>query len=542
MDGLSKRVPVGVAATRSLNDEVGIGGHKLLQSRTVECIDNTALAGVRRRPGGDAMTNDTAAQTRLALVTGATGYVGSNLVTELLDRGWRVRTLSRSRDKALSMPWGDKIVAEGKQAGAGEVEVYEGDATDRQDLGAALADATAAWYLIHSMGEGDDFRKQERETAQRFAAVAEEQEIGRIVFLGGLHPSDEELSEHLGSRVEVGEIFLDSKVPTAALQAGVVLGQGSISFQMLRHLSERLPGAIGPDWIRHEITPISVRDVVFYLASAAELPADVNRTFDIGGPDTLEYATMMKEYAKAEGLLPRLVFSAPVTTPELAARWIALVTPIKTGVAEPLIGSLLHNTVVKERDLEEMVGTPEGGNQSFAEAVAEANKGVDTRRWMKTLGLVGGAVTACGVIGSMLSKPDSRHYRSLKLPNWQPPAIAFPIVWIALYADIAAINSLVLADHIEEDTAKSKAAARKHAAALGANLALNAGWSGVFFRSKRKRLAAAWAGALAASSADLVRRAWKSAPERGALLAPYAAWTGFATVLSAEIARLNRKR
>src|SRR5699024_8590591 len=157
-------------------------------------------AGVRRRPGGNAMTNDTAAQTRLALVTGATGYVGSHLVTELLDRGWRVRTLSRSRDKALSMPWGDKIVAEGKQAGTGEVKGYQGDATDRRDPGAALADATAAWYLIHSMGEGDDFRKEEREMAQRFAAVAEEQEIGRIVFLGGLHPSDEELSEHLGSR------------------------------------------------------------------------------------------------------------------------------------------------------------------------------------------------------------------------------------------------------------------------------------------------------------------------------------------------------
>lgn len=153
----------------------------------------------------------------------------------------------------------------------------------------------------------------------RWSVVVEEQEIGRIVFLGGLRPSDEELSE-------------------------------------------RLQGAIGPDWIRHEITPISVRDVVFYLASAAELPADANRTFDIGGPDTLEYAFMMKEYAKTEGLLPRLAFSAPVTTPELAARWIALVTPIKTGLAEPLIGSLLHNTVAKERDLEEIAATTAASN------------------------------------------------------------------------------------------------------------------------------------------------------------------------------------
>ena len=484
------------------------------------------------------MTND-AKSPRLALVTGATGYVGSNLTTELLKRGWRVRTLSRSRDKALSMPWGDKIVAEDESAGAGQVEVFEGDATSSEDLHKALALADATFYLIHSMSETGDFRAEERSMAKRFARAAEDEGVGRIVFLGGLHPSGEELSEHLGSRVEVGQIFLDSAVPTAALQAGVVLGKGSISFRMLRHLSERLPGAIGPGWIRHKITPISVRDVVFYLAGAAELPPEVNRTFDIGGPDTLEYAAMMQEYAKTVGLFPRLVFSAPVTTPKLAAKWISLVTPIKANLATPLIGSLLHNTVVKDRDLESHIGTPPGGNQTFAVAVAAANEGTDTRRWQKTLGAVSAAVAACGVIGSVLVKTDSPSYRRLSKPSWQPPAAVFPLVWTALYADIAVVNSLVIADHLEADDAP---AARSHAGALGLNLALNAGWCGVFFRSRRRGLAAAWAGALAGSSADLVRRAWKSAPERGAVLAPYAAWTGFATVLSAEIARRNRRR
>lgn len=487
------------------------------------------------------MASNTEETSRLALVTGATGYVGSNLTTELLKRGWRVRTLSRSRKKALSMPWGDKIVADGESAGAGQVEVFEGDATSSEDLHKALALADATFYLIHSMSETGDFRAEERSMAQRFARAAEDEGVGRIVFLGGLHSDGEELSEHLGSRVEVGQIFLDSAVPTAALQAGVVLGKGSISFRMLRHLSERLPGAIGPGWIRHKITPISVRDVVFYLAGAAELPPEVNRTFDIGGPDTLEYAAMMQEYAKTEGLLPRIVFSAPVTTPvttpELAAKWISLVTPIKANLATPLIGSLLHNTVVKERDLESHIGTPPGGNQTFAEAVTAANEGTDTRRWQKTLGAVSAAVAACGVIGSALVKTDSPSYRRLSKPSWQPPAAVFPLVWTALYADIAVVNSLVIADYLEADDAP---AARSHAGALGLNLALNAGWCGVFFRSHKRKFAAAWAGALALSSADLVRRAWKSAPERGAVLSPYAAWTGFATALSAEIARRNR--
>ncbi len=483
------------------------------------------------------MSAEDTPQDRLVLVTGATGYVGSNLTSELLNRGWRVRTLSRSRDKALSMPWGDRVVAKGATAGPGEVEVFEGNATSSADLQAALEGVDTTFYLIHSMSETGDFRATERKMAQRFAQAAENQQVSRIVYLGGLHPADEELSDHLASRVEVGEVFLDSAVPTAALQAGVVLGKGSISFRMLRHLAERLPGAIGPGWLRHQITPISVRDVVFYLAGAAELPAEVNRAFDIGGPDTMEYAAMLQGYAKAEGLPPRPVFVAPVTTPRLAAKWISLITPISSTVATPLIGSLLHNTVVTERDLESYTGTPDGGNQTFEQAVHTANEGTDTRRWRKTLGAVGTAVATCAAVGSALVKTDSSSYRMLNKPSWQPPAAVFPVVWTALYADIAAINSLVLADHVE---AEDHTAARKHAGALGLNLVLNAGWCGLFFRSRRTGLAAAWAGALALSSADLVRRAWKSTPERGAVLSPYAAWTGFATLLSSEIARRNR--
>lgn len=194
--------------------------------------------------------------------------------------------------------------------------------------------------------------------------------------------------------------------------------------------------------------------------------------------------------------------------------------------------------MVKERDLESYVGTPPGGNQTFADAVTAANEGTDTRRWQKTLGAVSAAVATCGAIGSALVKTDSPSYRKLSKPSRQPPAAVFPLVWTPLYADIAVINSLVIADSLEDS---DTSAARTHAGALGLNLLLNAGWCGVFFRSRRRGLAAAWAGALAVSSADLVRRAWKSAPERGVVLAPYAAWTGFATPLSAEIARRNRR-
>ncbi|WP_178945356.1 tryptophan-rich sensory protein [Kocuria sp. TGY1127_2] len=476
-------------------------------------------------------------ETRLGLVTGATGYVGSNVVTELLDRGWAIRTLSRSRDKALSMPWGERIVPEGTSARAGQVEVVQGDASAAEDVKRALSGAHTAWYLLHSMSSGDDFMRDEKQMAETFGAAARAAGIRRIVFLGGLHPDDEELSEHLASRVAVGEILMDTGVPTAALQAGVVLGAQSSSFQMLRHLSERLPGAIGPAWIQHEITPISVRDAVFYLASAADLPEDMNRTFDIGGPDTLPYIDMMKRYARTWGKIPRVVITAPVTTPQLASYWISLVTTVDHSLISPLISSLLHDTVLKERDLETMVGRPPGGNQSFEDAVHDALDRPQTRRWTKVFTGVSLAVGACAVLGSTLTDPKNSWYKTLELPSWQPPAVIFPWVWTTLYADIAAINALTIADLLEND---DRPGARRHAAALGVNLALNAGWPGMFFRSKKPAFSTVWAAALTASSIDLVRRAHRSSPERGVLLAPYAAWSGFATVLNGAIARLNR--
>lgn len=475
-------------------------------------------------------------QPRLALVTGATGYVGSQVIDELVAQGWKVRAFCRSEDKAKTMSWADHLPHDGQSAGPSEVELFLGDASSADDVRDALEGVDAAWYLLHSMSNSDDFINAEVSMAKTFGDAAASQNVGRIVYLGGLHPSDEkvsELSDHLKSRAKVGQALIDSGVPTAALQAGVVLGSGSSSFVMLGNLAERLPAIVGPQWINNKITPISIRDVVFYLVKAADLPKDLSQTFDIGNPESLPYVEMIQRYAEVADLGPRPVFTAPVATPALAARAIAFLTPVDAQLVSPLIDSLLHETVVEERDLQDLVGTPEGGLQSFEEAIRDAIGDRDTRRWRKILSATTAATAATAAIGSLGTKPKSRSYQRLRKPSWMPPAAAFPIAWTLLYADIAVSGALLIADSKK---------LREDAAALGANLALNAAWPATFFVAKNRLLSTIGAGLLAASSADLMRRVSAQGTERAAVLAPYPAWTGFATALSGAIAWLNRSR
>lgn len=317
--------------------------------------------------------------TRTALVTGATGYVGGLVVEKLLEDGWNVRTLSRSPEKLKAHSWHDRV------------EAVEGDATNSDDVSRAMKGADVAWYLLHSMGSGDDFAKRDAQMAEIFADAAKNQGVQRLIYLSGLHP-DEELSEHLASRVEVGEKLMASGVPTAVLQAAVVLGNGSISFTMLKQLAERLPGGIAPKWINNHIQPIAARDVLYYLVAAADLPADVNRTFDIGGPDVLTYAGMMDRYGQALGFRSGPMFTAPVTTPGLAAHWVGLVTDIDTKMARPLVGSLLHDTVVRERDIDDYIPRPPGGLMGFDDAVREAAEGLPSNTWVRTALYTAGAV------------------------------------------------------------------------------------------------------------------------------------------------------
>ena len=302
---------------------------------------------------------------RTGLVTGATGYVGGLVVEQLLRGGWRVKILARNEEKALARSWGD------------EVEIVEGDAAKRDDVARALEGADCAWYLLHSMDDGAGFAQEEADMARRFGEEAKRAGVGRIVYLGGLHPQGENMSEHLASRVRVGEILMDSGVPTAVLQAGVVIGDGSLSFQLLRHVTERVPAFVAPEWITNEITPIGARDIAFYLAAAADLPAEMNRTFDVGGPDSMPYVEMMQRYAEAVGLHRRPYFTAPIMTRALAAWGLGVLTPLDHNQILPIFESVSVDTVVKERDLEALVGTPAGGNQRFEEAVRAAAEGTE---------------------------------------------------------------------------------------------------------------------------------------------------------------------
>ncbi|WP_298888707.1 NAD(P)H-binding protein [uncultured Serinicoccus sp.] len=304
----------------------------------------------------DTPTPDT--PTRVALVTGATGYVGGLLVPRLLDAGYTVRALTRSADK-LPQEWADRV------------EVAEGDANEPADLARALGGADLAYYFIHSMDGSGDFVERDRRLAREFGRAAREAGVGRIVYLSGLHPQGR-LSKHLASRVEVGEILMACGVPTAVLQAATVIGSGSASFEMLRHLTKRLPVMVAPKWLKNRIQPVGIDDVLHYLVAAADLPPEVNRTFDIGGPDVLTYKAMMQGFAEETGLRHRMIVTLPVLTPWLAGHWVGLVTPVDAGVAKPLVGSLVHEVVCQEDDLREMVGAPPGGPTPYRDAVRSA--------------------------------------------------------------------------------------------------------------------------------------------------------------------------
>ncbi|MBF4634315.1 SDR family oxidoreductase [Agreia pratensis] len=308
---------------------------------------------------------ETSAQSRV-LVTGATGYVGGRLVPRLIDAGFRVRVLVRDPVKLTDVPW------------ASEVEIVTGDLDDASTLPAAMEGVEVLYYLVHSMGKAGHFRDQEERAADNVARAAKNAGVKRIVYLGGLHPENGRLSEHLESRKRVGDVLLASGVPTIALQAGVIIGSGSTSFEMVRHLTDVLPYMPAPRWVRNRIQPIAVRDVLYYLVHSATVPSDVNRTFDIGGPDVLRYGQMMNGYALEAGLKQRPIAALPVMTPWLASQWVNLVTPIPRALAVPIIASLQFDCVAHEDDIRTLIPDPEGGLTPYRRAVRLALEKVNT--------------------------------------------------------------------------------------------------------------------------------------------------------------------
>ncbi|MEZ0449130.1 SDR family oxidoreductase [Cellulomonas sp. ICMP 17802] len=293
----------------------------------------------------------------LVAVTGVTGYVGGRLVPELLAAGYRVRAIARHPDRLRGRPWFD------------DVEVASADASEPEQIRAALEGVDVAYYLIHSLGSGRSFESTDRHTALTFGQAAREAGVGRVVYLGGLYPAGEDLSPHLASRTEVGEILLASGVPTTVLRAAVILGSGSASFEMMRYLTERLPAMTVPRWVENRIQPIAIRDVLRYLVGSAAMPREINRGFDIGGPDVLTYREMMQRYAQAAGLPRRIIVGVGVLTPRLSSLWVSLVTPVPSGLARPLVESLVHEVVCDEHDIAAHVPDPPGGLIGFDRAV-----------------------------------------------------------------------------------------------------------------------------------------------------------------------------
>lgn len=295
---------------------------------------------------------------RRVLVTGVTGYIGGLLAPELLRQGHSVRCLVRDPSR-WSPPDQDKY------------EVLRGDVLDATSLPAVLAGIDAAYYLIHSMRAGEaGFTDRDRTAATNFARAAKAAGVKHVVYLGGLGDSRENLSPHLRSRHETGELLRKYGPPVTEFRAAMIVGAGSLSFEMLRYLVHRLPIMICPRWVTTPSQPIAAGDVLRYLIAALNEPRAMDRIFEIGGADVLTYYDMMLQYARIRGKR-RFIIRVPVLTPRLSSYWVEWVTPVPSGYVRPLIEGLRNPVVVRDPSAREVFPiTP----MSFADAVREALK------------------------------------------------------------------------------------------------------------------------------------------------------------------------
>jgi uncharacterized protein YbjT (DUF2867 family) len=268
------------------------------------------------------------------LIAGATGYIGGRVVPRLLAAGHEVRCVARIPAKLALHPWRHRV------------EVVEGDVLDASSIKEAAAGCDAALYLVHSMAAGRDFARLDRLAATNFRTAAEDAGLQRVVYLGGLGADDATHSSHLASRHEVGRILADGPTPITEIRAAVIIGSGSLSFEMLRSLTEVLPVMTTPRWVRTKCQPIAVRDVLEILVGALADTSGESRLVEIGGPDVLTYEEMMQIYAEEAGLRHRILIPVPLLSPRLSSLWIGLVTPLPPKVARPLVESLKSEVVV----------------------------------------------------------------------------------------------------------------------------------------------------------------------------------------------------
>lgn len=320
------------------------------------------------------------------LLTGASGYIGGRLARRFLEAGIPVRCMGR-RAAALSSRLGSRV------------EVVQADVTQYETLAGALSGIKTAYYLIHSLDEGGDFESVELSGARNFANAAREAGVQRIIYLGGLGTGSAEKSAHLRSREAVGEALRESGIPTVEFRASVVIGGGSLSFEMIRSLVRRLPIMLAPTWVRMKAQPIAIDDVLSYLAAAHALPLEAHRVYEIGGADVLSYQDLMLAYARSQGLR-RIIINVPFLTPWLSSLWLALVTPLLARVGRKLIASICVASVVRdERALADFSIRPIGVDEAIQRAQAEEAETLLASRWTD-------AASASG----MLRKWDGVHF------------------------------------------------------------------------------------------------------------------------------------
>lgn len=296
-------------------------------------------------------------RSKTILVTGATGYVGGRLVRTLLEQGHRVRVLVRDGKKVAKYSW------------ASSVEISTGDALNLESLRRALVGVDIAFYLLHSINSSTNFLEIERNMANNFAQAAHETSLPQIVYLGGI-ANDTRISKHLQSRAETGACLASQGTPVIELRAGIIIGSGSASFEMLRHLTHRLPIMTTPKWVKNRTQPIAIRDVLFYLSTITQLEKPLSGIFDIGGPDVVTYEEMMQKFAHIASLRKRLIVKIPVLTPSLSSLWIGFVTPVPTTLARPLVESLINEVVVDEsKSIRKIISDPSSGLTSIDTAI-----------------------------------------------------------------------------------------------------------------------------------------------------------------------------
>ena len=350
------------------------------------------------RPAGGALP--------LILVTGATGYVGGRLLHALELQRRRLRCLAR-RPEFL------------KPRAAPDTEIVAADLLDRTSLDRALRGVDIAYYLVHSMGSPGSFEEDDRLAARNFADAAKSAGVRRIIYLGGLGNEEEALSSHLRSRQEVGRILSESGVPVIEFRASIVIGSGSLSFEMIRSLVERLPVMITPKWVSRAAQPIAIEDLVAYLTAALDLPLAEHRTFEIGGAEPVSYADIMRAYARCRGIRLRMI-RVPVLTPYLSSLWLGLVTPLYARVGRKLIESIVHSTVVRDdAALRAFPIRPMGIDEALRRALANEDREMAETRWSDALSSAG-AVPQWGGVRFGTRIVESRVTRVARAP-----AIAF---------------------------------------------------------------------------------------------------------------------